>query len=194
MQKSLWKPLPVQSYTLLPFYAFVRKTCLVLFGRSVGNKVCWLTIAFWTLCQSGDPFPRSPNSWWEAQWQDFSAPGLGESSAPALPCPNLSSQLTWTDRRLFSREWHPGSSRIIRIPSQSVHTWLNLWPASASTGTLRSSFNPPWTGSFLWWHFLITGKNFIQSSNPQFLLILHCRSYLLHKHPQGSFFLSLKLH
>lgn len=187
MQKSLWKPLPDQSSILLPFYASVRKTCLVLFGRSVGNKVCWLTIACGTLCQSVDPFPRSPNSWWEAQWQDFSAPGLGESSAPVLPCPNLSSQLTWTDRRVF---WHPGSSRIIRIPSQSVHTWLNLWPASASTGTLRSRFNPPLTGSSLWWHFLIAGKNFIQSSKPQFLLILHCRSYLLHKHPQGL----MKLH
>lgn len=142
----------------------------VLFGRSVGNKVCWLTVAFGILCQSGDLSPEPLNSRWEAQWQDFSAPGLGESSAPALPCPNLSSQLTWTDRRLCSRDWHPGSGRIIGIPSQWVHTWRNLWPASASTRILQPSLKPPLRGPAFWWHCLINvtwEKIFIPSGRRQ---------------------------
>lgn len=68
-----------------------------------------------------------------------------ESSARALPSPNWNSRLTWTDRRLCSREWHPGSSGITGIPSRLVHTWWNLWPAR--TRTLQPSLKPLWRKS-----------------------------------------------
>lgn len=79
-----------------------------------------------------------------------------ESSARALPSPNWNSRLTWTDRRLCSREWHPGSSGITRIPSRLVHTWWNLWPAR--TRTLQPSLKPLWRKSlslFSLFHFAL---------------------------------------